>query len=52
MFAGFLVEREKNLVEGSKEERSVEIAANLKGKLSDSEISEVTGLTIEKVKNL
>ena len=68
MFAGFLVEREKNLVESGiekgreegreegigegKDERSVEIAANLKGKLSDSEISEVTGLTIEKVKNL
>ena len=68
MFAGFLVEREKNLVESGiekgreegreegigegKDERSVEIAANLKGKLSDSEISEITGVPIEKVKNL
>lgn len=56
MFAVFLVERERDLVEGGRQEgrdeKSIEIATNLKDKLSDYEISEVTCLPIEKVKKL
>ena len=35
-----------------RDEKSVEIAINLKNRLSDREISEVTGLPIEEVKKL
>ena len=64
MFAGFLVEREKALVESGRtegrtegivegrDEKASEIAANLKGKLSILEISEITGLSVEKIEKL
>ena len=56
MFAGFLVEREKNLVEGGKadgkNEKAIEIAKSLKGVLSDIDISKHTGLTIEEIEKL
>ena len=53
MNTNYLIEYEKNLVETSMEKASndkcVEIAKNMKGKYSDEEISEVTGLSLEEV---
>ena len=53
----FLIEYEKELVETSRKEgreegsndKCEEIAKNMKGKYSDEEISEVTGLSLKKV---
>ena len=52
MLAGYIEDHEEEVFDIIRDNRSIEIAQKLKGKLSPEEISKVTGLSLEEIEKL